>query len=354
MKDCVKVSVIVPIYNVEQYLDTCIKSIVEQTYQNMEILLIDDGSNDLSPDICNQWEKRDSRIRVFHRQNSGVSEARNFGIKNTEGEYLTFVDADDWIEPRTVEQALEIALQNESDIVFWPYYREMVSKKQAVHFFPETKVFEGKEIRNVLVRKLFGPYGKGVNRPEQLDYCSTVWGKLYRASLIIDNSLAFVDYRKIGMFEDGLFNISAFSKAQKITYLDNNLSHYRRVNTGQLTSTYRPDFYYQSNELYSMMEHLCNELGDAENETALRNRIAIGMSAQALNITRDDTSLIAKIRKTNEILRSARYRKAFSELDISKMPLHWMLFYLFCKNRLGIGVYLMACLMNRLKVKRNG
>ncbi len=354
MKDFVTVSVIVPIYNVEQYLDTCIKSIVEQTYRNMEILLIDDGSKDLSPDICNQWEKRDSRIRVFQRQNSGVSEARNFGIKNSTGEYLTFVDADDWIESDTVEHALSIALQNASDIVFWPYIRETSSTGQTVHFFPESKVFEGKEIQDILVRKLFGPYGKGVNRPEQMDYCSTVWGKLYRASLIIDNSLAFVDYRKIGMFEDGLFNISAFSKAHRITYLDKNLSHYRRVNTGQLTSTYRPDFYCQSNELYSMMDHLCNELGDAENKRALQNRIAIGMSAQALNITRDDTSLLAKIKKINEILRSARYREAFSELDVSQMPLHWMVFYLFCKNRLGIGVYLMACIMNRLKVKRNG
>ncbi len=349
-----KVSVIVPVYNVEDYLDICVDSIVGQTYRDIEILLIDDGSKDKSPMICDQWSAHDSRVKVFHKNNGGLSDARNYGMKRATGNYLMFVDSDDWIDPRTTEHALEEALRNESDIVFWPYIREAPSEKRSVHFFPESRLFEGAEVHSILVRKLFGPYGRDVDKPEQMDWCSTACGKLYRSSLFLDTTLTFVDLKRIGTLEDGLFNISAFSKAHTVSYLDCNYYHYRRTRLGQLTSTYKPDFYHQTNELYSLLEQLCNELGDPENLTALHNRVAIGMSAQALNISRDTSSLFEKAERINEILDSTRYREAFRELDISGMPFHWKLFYLCCKKRWAFCTCLLADLMRRIKEKRNG
>ncbi|MCH5320896.1 MAG: glycosyltransferase, partial [Eubacterium sp.] len=93
-----KVSIIVPVYNVEKYLNRCVESIVKQTYTNLEIILVDDGSPDNCPAMCDAWAERDSRIKVIHKENGGVSSARNIGIDNADGDYISFVDSDDYVE----------------------------------------------------------------------------------------------------------------------------------------------------------------------------------------------------------------------------------------------------------------
>ncbi len=105
-----KVSVIVPIYNAEKYLNKCLESIIGQTYKNLEIILVDDGSSDNSPTICDAWAQIDSRIRVIHKKNGGVSSARNAGIDLAQGDYIGFVDADDWIEPNMYEVLINNAV----------------------------------------------------------------------------------------------------------------------------------------------------------------------------------------------------------------------------------------------------
>ena len=98
------VSVIVPIYNVEKYLEKCIESIVNQTYKNLEIILVDDGSPDNCPAICDEWAQKDSRIKVIHKKNGGLSSARNAGLEVSNGEYISFVDSDDWLDENTFEE----------------------------------------------------------------------------------------------------------------------------------------------------------------------------------------------------------------------------------------------------------
>ena len=100
------VSVIIPIYNVELYLDRCIKSVVDQSYENIEIILVDDGSTDLCPQICDDWAEKDKKIRVIHKENGGLSDARNIGIETAQGAYLGFVDSDDVIDPDLIELLL--------------------------------------------------------------------------------------------------------------------------------------------------------------------------------------------------------------------------------------------------------
>lgn len=104
MKSLPVISVIIPIYNVEKYLKKCIDSIVYQTYEKLEIILVDDGSTDSSGEICNEYEKKDNRIIVFHKENGGLADARNYGIKRANGEYITFVDSDDFVEKNYVEE----------------------------------------------------------------------------------------------------------------------------------------------------------------------------------------------------------------------------------------------------------
>ena len=110
------ISVIVPVYKVEQYLDKCVESIVNQTYRNLEIILVDDGSPDNCPAMCDGWAKRDYRIKVIHKANGGLSDARNAGIAVASGEFIGFVDSDDWVAPFFYERLISILIDNDCDI----------------------------------------------------------------------------------------------------------------------------------------------------------------------------------------------------------------------------------------------
>lgn len=120
------VSVIIPVYNVGRYLPQCFDSVTSQTYRNLEIIVIDDGSTDDSGSICDQYAEKDDRIRVIHTDNRGLASARNLGLENVSGEYISFIDSDDWIEPQTIEMFIRTALETEADIVNAKYCSEYV------------------------------------------------------------------------------------------------------------------------------------------------------------------------------------------------------------------------------------
>ena len=126
------ISVIVPVYNVEKYLDKCVQSIVNQTYKNLEIILVDDGSTDHCPALCDEWAKKDERIQVIHKKNGGLSSARNTAIDVISGEYVIFVDSDDWIDLDMIASMLEFAETNDADIVSGGFYFESTDGTSSV------------------------------------------------------------------------------------------------------------------------------------------------------------------------------------------------------------------------------
>ena len=135
MEQDILVSVIVPVYNVEKYLARCVDSILAQTYRNLEIILVDDGAKDSSGSICDDFAARDSRVRVIHKENGGLSSARNAGIDVARGEYLEFVDSDDWLEPDAVESMLGAALEHQVELVLggrWDVKEDTGVKRQGL------------------------------------------------------------------------------------------------------------------------------------------------------------------------------------------------------------------------------
>lgn len=112
-----KISIIIPVYNVEKYLNYCVESVVKQTYENLEIILVDDGSPDNCPGLCDEWASRDARIRTVHRENGGLSCARNTGLSVSTGDFITFLDSDDWIAPDTIEKCIELIDKYQADVV---------------------------------------------------------------------------------------------------------------------------------------------------------------------------------------------------------------------------------------------
>ena len=123
------ISVIVPIYNVEKYIDTCLKSITKQTYKNIEIILVDDGSTDLSAKLCDEWKKKDKRVKVIHQENKGVAQARNIGIDCATGKYISFIDPDDYIDYQMLEKLYDTLEKTNSQISICKFIHVMKNKR---------------------------------------------------------------------------------------------------------------------------------------------------------------------------------------------------------------------------------
>lgn len=190
------VSIIVPVYKVEEYLDRCIESIVNQTYSNIEIILVDDGSPDRCPQMCDEWAKKDNRIKVIHKENGGVSSARNAGIAIAKGEWLWFVDSDDTVQINALEELAEYF--NTADlIVFNAKNDELYTKNE--------KFFD-----SYYFRYQFG---------------FEPWNKLYKKSIIVDNDLRFDTEENVG--EDLLFNITYYQYADKYKFSTSKYYNYR-------------------------------------------------------------------------------------------------------------------------------
>ena len=150
-----EISVIIPVYNGQSYISRCVESILRQTYEDYEILLIDDGSTDSSPIICDKYSTENSKIRVVHKENGGLSDARNMGIKESQGKYITFVDNDDWIEPQMLEKLHDAAKVHAADIVMCNHqmrYSGDDNKKEAQNENYFDKEYTQDEFLNILLR----------------------------------------------------------------------------------------------------------------------------------------------------------------------------------------------------------
>lgn len=195
------ISVIVPIYKVEAYLDRCVQSIVNQTYTNLEIILVDDGSPDRCPQMCDAWAKRDSRIRVIHKENGGLSDARNAGMRVMRGEYVAFVDSDDWLEKQFIEKMYMTAVEQDCEVVGCAF-RELdcEAKGSDIQASRLIRVVD----RVTAVRDLIDDKIRQV-----------VWNKLYRRNLIAD-----IPFAKGKCHEDDFWSYQVLGCVTKYAEID--------------------------------------------------------------------------------------------------------------------------------------
>ena len=225
------VTIVVPIYNVEKYLDRCLNSIVAQTYKNLEIILVDDGSPDQCPQMCEEWKVKDSRITVVHKANAGLGMARNTGIDYATGEYIFFFDSDDYIALDTVEKCICKAQATQSDTVL--YGRNEVypdgSVKKIDNQIPKP-VYQGEEIVNVLLPGLY-TYGFG--------YGVSAWSKMFCMRIIRDHNLRFWSEREV-ISEDAFFCLDYFAKSSRVALIEDKLYFYFK-NDKSLSRSYRAD-----------------------------------------------------------------------------------------------------------------
>ena len=217
------ISVIVPVYRVEEYLKRCVKSILSQTYKNLEVILVDDGSPDQCPAICDACAEKDARVKVIHQENKGLSGARNAGIDAASGEYLAFVDSDDYVSPHFIEELYQL-LQDTGCAIGQCRFSYVKGDGLVEEGDSAFCIYRGES----LMEQLYGPEEKAT--------CFVVaWNKLYRAELFKETGIRYPEGR---IHEDEATTYRLFHEAKKLAFLDRALYGYYTENGGSITSVF--------------------------------------------------------------------------------------------------------------------
>lgn len=341
------ISVIVPVYNTAKYLQKCVDSILSQTYHNLELILVDDGSTDESGALCDDYASKDCRVKVIHKKNGGLSSAREEGISAVAGQYAVIVDSDDWIDNNVLEECIKIAIDSSSDVVMFPYIREYENNSFVVPLFSKTHIWQRKEYQNIY-RRLFGPIGDEIKEPERIYSTVSCCMKLYSTNIIKKGR--FFDTKIVGSSEDALFNIYALNSVNTAAYTDSCYYHYRKI-SGTTTGSYRIDLWKKIGVLNSVLNNAVAELKlDDTFSEAVKNRFALSTIGIGLN---EMLNPVPANRKNNlkQFLSTHEYVNAISQLDFSKLTAKWKIFFSCCKyqciHMLMVLLRVMAFLKNK-------
>lgn len=247
-----ELSIIIPVYNVERYIRKCLDSIQQQSYADFELLLVDDGSQDESFFICQEYGQRDSRISVFQQHNQGPSAARNLGIRHARGNYISFIDADDYIMPTMFAELIQGMKESGSDLVISPMTVEYVYFKNKRMLRPELD-FDGKiSISKEHAAEILSLFETAlINSP-----CA----RLYKSSIIQDYDIKMPD--GVHYAEDLIFNIEYLKYCRSLFILNQSLYYYTKKKEGSLTTSYRPQQFHSVNLAHDKaLEYLLGSVG---------------------------------------------------------------------------------------------
>lgn len=297
------VSIILPVYNVEKYIEKCIQSILDQSYIYFELLVINDGSVDNSIRIIEKF--KDKRITIYHKKNGGVSEARNFGLNKIKGDYIYFIDADDWIEPNLLATCIKSIEIHKSNFVVFSY-------------FLDKENFKGNLIHSKLVNIKSTVFHKEKNNIKidnnTLYLMGFVWNKFYRASFINDYKLRF--NKDISLFEDVIFNTKIFELVDKIVLIDKVLYHYIDRDVKSLSKMYKPNLFdllvLKDKYIFDFLTTWKINLND-------KNRILSNLSFKGIRyyihslfFYKNDLNLVSKLDSIKNILNQEKTQKYIS------------------------------------------
>lgn len=347
-----KISIIVPIYNVERYLPKCLDSLVNQAMSDIEIICVNDGSTDGSLDVLNDYASRDKRIVIINQDNAGVSIARNNALACVKGEYYMFVDSDDWLDLVTCEEAYKVITENEADCLMFSYTKEFGNHKIINHIFEEDFIlWEGETVKEKFHRRLFGPVGNELSQPQNMDIIVSPCMQLFKTSKFA--GVRFVDIREVGTFEDGLYQMVIYNDCNRFVYIDQPYYHYLKTNEASITTRYKADLYEKWQHLYDIINEYIStwELGK-DYMTAYRNRIAIGILGLGLNQAHSKDNIFHGGRHLGEMLSKKRYKEAIASLDISLMPISWKCFFFLAKHKMTTSLFAMLKTIEYLRTHK--
>ena len=344
------ISIVVPIYNAQRFLPRCLDSLVNQTFRDIEILCVNDGSTDDSLAIVWRYAQSDERVLVIDQPNGGLSAARNVGMAHARGEYLLFIDADDWVELALCEQALHAIQAGQADVACWGYVREKGTVSVPVPLF-EDGLRDAAACR-ALLREMVGLTGAELRHPEHMDRHVNVWNKLYRTALIRTYGLTFTDTRKVGA-EDLFFNMQYFLPVGRAATLRAQLTHYNKGNPDSITATYNAQRPAQWKALFHEIGIFLekNRLGE-DFRQALTNKTALSIIWLGLELMRSRLPARTIARNLENLLRDEIYASALAALPTKEMGFVWRAFFGCARRGQTRLVFLLLRIMHRMNRNR--
>lgn len=312
------ISVVVPIYNVELYLKQCIESIIHQTYKNLEIILIDDGSTDKSKKICDQYVNIDKRIQVYHKKNSGLGLTRNYGMERATGKYIIFVDSDDYLDATAIKKLVDSTKNGEYDTIIGGFRRVNNKNKIISSVIYPNREFYDKEIQYELLPHMLG------NSPHNHDSIKmSVWNNLFDMDIIRQQKLKFCSERKY-ISEDLVWDCTYFQYAHKVKLIDSS-QYFYRYNPHSLSNSYKKNKFQLSVNLYQYILSLIKEIG-LEEEAIHRLQKQFFINTRASIEQEKNNNSKAGIQNISKICKNKTLKSAISDYPIVELGLSQRIF----------------------------
>lgn len=326
MRPNVKLSVIVPIYKVEKYIEQCLKSLIEQTEQAMEIILVDDGSPDKCPQICDDYKKKDSRITVIHKLNGGLVSARKAGVKAAKGKYIGFVDGDDWVENDFFKKMLSKAEQHNADVVVSDFYSDYPNKRVKCISNLQVGFYDKDKMKNEIFPQLI--YN---GKMFEFGVVPAIWNKLFKKELI-EQYIYEVD-NKIKMGEDAACTYPCILHANSCYIMEHTPMYHYRQNNSSMTKTHDPLYYERINVLMDHLEKSCLDVNNMMTHQLDAYRVFLLIKVVS-NESRAQYGRLEKIRNIKRVFSEQKNINAFECITLSESSLEYKICIALVRKRL--------------------
>ena len=330
----VKVSIVVPIYNGEKYIGNCVKNLKEQTYDNLEFVLVDDGSKDNSPRLCDEVAAEDDRFVVVHQENGGLSAARNAGTAAATGDYVVYVDVDDDITKDLVSDNVKIALESEADVVMFSFwYYDVDNKVKKANEFDLDFTGTGEEFFHKVLRKAI-----------KYEVFNAPWNKLYKMEFLRNNHLEFLP--EFPIYEDIIFASRMLQYAEKIAVNSKRYYVYYVRSSGSLITKYVDGYFDSVSKFYDNALTYCGKYKD--NESQIQDFSELYVKLVSTNLKqiscKEDMSKAEKLKLIRNICDNGKIRSA---LKIAKLEPRRLFAKFFVLTRNSLAIYHMYMFLGR-------
>lgn len=342
-----KLSVIIPVYNVERYLDQCVQSVLKQNLKDLEVILVDDGSQDCCPQLCEEYAKADSRVRVIHKNNAGLGWARNSGLDVATGEYVTFLDSDDYVDLDTYNTVCDIADKKALDSVRFicNRFKDDGSHSAIVRDAKLVTCNDARQIKRYAL-SIFDP-NKSATNPTGGSACMAV----YKLSVIQKHHLRFLSERKY-LSEDYVFNFSFYQYAKAIGYLPNTYYHYR-VNMGSTTRKVRLDKMVMAEKYCLYVSQLIADFGYSKEDQYYADSYYVGEArGVTLQVFKSSLSLSEKRKWFQEEVATPYFHEVFARFTFRRLPLKQRITFHTMKRHLFLPTYLFLVVYSKVRKDR--
>lgn len=340
------ISVIVPVYNVEKYLQNCLDKIINQTYKNLEIIVLDDGSTDKSSEICDYYEKKDSRIKVIHKKNEGLGITRNRGISNANGKYVCFIDSDDFMDTNMIEKLYLALKHNKADTSYCGYFEYYSNIKYIEHILDVHRdSYEGQEIIDCFLLRMIG---NEATEKKDFKFSMSVWHALYSLDIIKEYNICFPSERKY-ISEDIIFDIDYLSKSRKVCFVKDALYYYRCNNFNSLTQKIAENEFEKIKILINKIEQEIANKTNKANYIEYTDRMFLARIRTYLKkINLGNYSLKNKYLITKRVLNDYQVRKVVNRYPFKYNPIKIKIFNIALKYKMNIIIMLLLKMNSKM------